>query len=79
MAFILLSTKTSGASGSWLCNSTEPLVTKKEIEKLANGSNFTNSATDFSKASDKKYRTMRLAMSVNGEYTAYHGGTVAGA
>lgn len=71
--------KTSGASGSWLCNSTEPLVTKKEIEKLANGSNFTNSATDFSKASDKKYRTMRLAMSVNGEYTAYHGGTIAGA
>lgn len=71
--------KTSGASGSWLCNSTEPLVTKKEIEKLANGSNFTNSATDFSKASDQKYRTMRLAMSVNGEYTAYHGGTVAGA
>lgn len=71
--------KTSGANGSWLCNSTEPLVTKKEIEKLANGSNFTNSATDFSKASDKKYRTMRLAMSVNGEYTAYHGGTVAGA
>lgn len=71
--------KTNGANGSWLCNSTEPLVTKKEIEKLANGSNFTNSATDFSKASDKKYRTMRLAMSVNGEYTAYHGGTVAGA
>ena len=66
--------KTSGASGSWLCNSTEPLVTKKEIEKLANGSNFTNSATDFSKASDKKYRTMRLAMSVTGEYTAYFGG-----
>mgnify|MGYP003615684849 FL=1 len=71
--------KTSGASGSWLCNSTEPLVTKKEIEKLANGSNFTNSATDFSKASDQKYRTMRLAMSVTGEYTAYHGGTIAGA
>ena len=71
--------KTSGANGSWLCNSTEPLVTKKEIEKLANGSNFTNSATDFSKASDQKYRTMRLAMSVTGEYTAYHGGTIAGA
>ncbi|MGD3274288.1 M12 family metallo-peptidase, partial [Xanthomonas citri pv. citri] len=66
-------------NGSWLCNSTEPLVTKKEIEKLANGSNFTNSATDFSKASDQKYRTMRLAMSVTGEYTAYHGGTIAGA
>lgn len=71
--------KNIGANRSWLCNSTEPLVTKKEIEKLANGSSFANSATDFSKASDKKYRTMRLAMSVNGEYTAYHGGTVAGA
>ena len=54
--------KTSGANGSWLCNSTEPLVTKKEIEKLANSSSFANSATDFSKASDQKYRTMRLAM-----------------
>ena len=71
--------KTSGANGSWLCTSTEPALTKKQIEKLTNGSTFANSATDFSKSSDRKYRTMRLAMSVNGEYTAYHGGTVAGA
>lgn len=31
------------------------------------------------KNSDKKFRTLRLALSVCGEYTQYHGGTVAGA
>ena len=71
--------KTSGENGPWLCNSTETVLTKKQIDKLASGSTFANDKTDFSKASDKKYRTMRLAMTVNGEYTTYHGGTVAGA
>ncbi|MBV6879922.1 GEVED domain-containing protein [Epilithonimonas ginsengisoli] len=71
--------KTSGENGPWLCDSTESLLSKKEIDKLTNGSTFANNSKDFSKASDRKYRTMRLAMSVNGEYTAYHGGTVAGA
>ena len=32
-----------------------------------------------SRPASTKYRTMRLAMSVTGEYTQYHGGTVAGA
>lgn len=71
--------KTTGTNGSWLCESTEPALSKKQIDQLSNGSTFANNATDFSKSSDQKYRTMRLAMSVNGEYTAYHGGTVAGA
>lgn len=71
--------KTSGANGSWLCESTEPTLTKQQIDKLASGSTFANDPKDFSKSSDQKYRTMRLAMSVNGEYTTFHGGTVAGA
>ncbi len=71
--------KTSGANGSWLCESTEPTLTKQQIDKLATGSTFANNPKDFSKSSDQKYRTMRLAMSVNGEYTTFHGGTVAGA
>lgn len=71
--------KTSGANGSWLCESTEPTLTKQQIDKLASGSTFANNPKDFSKSSDQKYRTMRLAMSVNGEYTTFHGGTVAGA
>lgn len=71
--------KTSGPNGFWLCNSTEPPLTKQQIDKLNNGAAFANDPTDFSKSSDKKYRTLRLAMTVNGEYTIYHGGTVAGA
>ena len=71
--------KTSGANGSWLCESTEPAFSKKQIDKLASESTFANDSKDFSKSSDQKYRTMRLAMSVNGEYTTFHGGTVAGA
>lgn len=71
--------KTKGADGSWFCESTEPALSKKQIDKLASQSTFLNDSKDFSKSSDRKYRTMRLAMSVNGEYTAFHGGTVAGA
>ncbi|MCG2792529.1 MAG: M12 family metallo-peptidase [Weeksellaceae bacterium] len=71
--------KTSGPNGSWLCSSTEPELTRKQIDNLNNGSSFANNPTDFLKSSDKKYRTMRLAMTVNGEYTTFHGGTVAGA
>ncbi|WP_196892358.1 thrombospondin type 3 repeat-containing protein [Aureivirga marina] len=41
--------------------------------KVQNNSNF------FNKADDKTLRTFRLAMSVTGEYTNYHGGTKASA
>lgn len=61
------------------CTTTELIKDKKQLEKLYNNSDFSNTVGDFSKSSDKKYRTMRLAMTVNGEYTTYHGGTVAGA
>lgn len=74
--------KTTSANGlPFECTTSEhDLLSKKQIDQLAtSGRTFTNDPTDFSKASDKKYRTMRLAMSVNGEYTIYHGGTVAGA
>ncbi len=56
------------------CSTSESLQSQNELEKLAKESNFSNSATDFSKASDKKYRTYRLAISVTGEYTQYFGG-----
>jgi hypothetical protein len=70
--------KTPGST--FLCGTTETAAQKKQIsELLKKGSSFTNQPGDFSKSSDKKYRTMRLAMSVTGEYTAYFGGTVAGA
>ncbi|MGO4707600.1 reprolysin-like metallopeptidase [Chryseobacterium sp. 2TAF14] len=73
--------KTSNTGGkSFICSTSESPAAKQQIdEMLKAGSSFTNQPTDFSKMSDKKYRTMRLVMSVTGEYTAFHGGTVAGA
>lgn len=60
---------------AFMCNTTEAAVSKEDLEKLMEaGNNFANQPTDFSKSSDRKYRTMRLAMSTTGEYTAYHGG-----
>jgi len=56
------------------CSTNESPISKNQINQLTKGSDFSNSATDFSKASDKKYRTYRLAISVIGEYTQYFGG-----
>ncbi|WP_449389201.1 reprolysin-like metallopeptidase [Chryseobacterium lineare] len=65
---------------SFVCSTEEGLAAQEQIEKLLEkGKSFANQPTDFSKMSDKKYRTMRLVMSVTGEYTTFHGGTVAGA
>ncbi|SHK04585.1 reprolysin-like metallopeptidase [Epilithonimonas mollis] len=56
------------------CNTSESLLSKKQMELLSNSTDFTHVPTDFNKASDKKYRTYRLAISVTGEYTQYFGG-----
>ena len=68
--------KTEKQNGDYAfsCSTSESPINKQEIDKLTKGSNFSNSATDFSKASDKKYRTYKLAISVTGEYTQYFGG-----
>ncbi|MBK1898127.1 GEVED domain-containing protein [Chryseobacterium paridis] len=72
--------KTDKSSEGFLCSMDENLLSKQEINRLyEKGSAFTNQTTNFAKSSDKKYRTMRLVMSVTGEYTQFHGGTVAGA
>lgn len=72
--------KTDKSSEGFLCSMNEDRLTKQEIDKLYKaGKAFNNQTTDFAKSSDKKYRTMRLAMSVTGEYTQYFGGTVANA
>lgn len=64
---------------AFVCSTSEAPLTKAQMDKMyMSGKSFTNNPTDFSKASDKKYRTMRLAMTTNGEYTQYFGG-VAGA
>ncbi|MCJ8153541.1 M12 family metallo-peptidase [Chryseobacterium sp. SSA4.19] len=73
-------TKKAQDTNPFLCGTNETANQKKQIAGLLkNGSSFTNQPGNFSKSSDKKYRTMRLAMSVTAEYTQFHGGTVAGA
>lgn len=68
-------TNKSEADKAFVCSTSEAPLTKAQLDKLyMSGKTFTNNPTDFNKASDKKYRTMRLAMSVNGEYTQYFGG-----
>lgn len=72
-------TKKSGDK-PFICTTEEKSSAVKDLENLSQGAKtFTHNPGDFSKNSDKKYRTMRLALSVTGEYTAYHGGTVPGA
>lgn len=66
--------------GAFVCSTGEGPLAKQQISELySKGKSFQNNSTDFAKTSDKKFRTMRLAMSVTGEYTQFFGGTVAGA
>ncbi|MDR2236729.1 MAG: GEVED domain-containing protein [Chryseobacterium sp.] len=72
--------KTQGGKTGFVCSSEESSSAKKDIESLLeNGKNFSNQFTSFARSSDRRYRTLRLVISVCGEYTQFHGGTVAGA
>lgn len=62
------SSKQGMEADSFICS------TADEIKKESPRSSLTSRD-----ANDQTLRKFRLAMSVNGEYTAYHGGTVAGA
>ncbi|MDR2236731.1 MAG: M12 family metallo-peptidase [Chryseobacterium sp.] len=69
--------KTVNTGGkSFVCTTSENPQEVHNIQEMFNsGQTFRNQPTDFSRSSDKKYRTMRLALSVTGEYTTFHGGT----
>jgi len=56
------------------CSTNESEISKNQINQLTKGADFSNTLIDFSKSSDKKYRTYRLAISTIGEYTQYFGG-----
>jgi hypothetical protein len=71
--------KTKKNENGFVCSTEEGPAAKQQIDQmLKTGHSFTNQPTDFSKSSDKKYRTLRLVMSTTGEYTQFFGG-VAGA
>jgi hypothetical protein len=63
---------------AFTCSTSENPVAVAELNELkVPGQSFNNQFSNFAKSSDKKYRTMRLAMSATGEYTTFHGGTKA--
>lgn len=59
----------------FVCGTDESIFSKNQIDQLFANSQIAHyNATNFAKASDRKYRTLRLAVSVTGEYTQYFGG-----
>lgn len=61
------------------CSTAEGAGNKNQLKTLENSAKaFPYKDNSISKIADQKYRTLRLAVSVTGEYTAYFGG-VAGA
>ncbi len=68
-----------GTSIGFRCSTNEQEQPKEQLRNLLEaGKNYVNSGIVASSSSDKKFRTLRLALSVTGEYTQYFGG-VAGA
>lgn len=68
-------TKKKTSTENFLCSTNEPSASKFQIEKLLKTGKAINSNTSvFSKMSDRKYRTLRLAVSTTAEYTNYFGG-----
>ncbi|MBL3546684.1 reprolysin-like metallopeptidase [Chryseobacterium sp. KMC2] len=55
------------------CKASEPESSKKEMKKLLQSKKGLNGA-GINKSNDQKYRTYRIAVSVNGEYTQLAGG-----
>ncbi|CAA7391832.1 reprolysin-like metallopeptidase [Chryseobacterium fistulae] len=76
-----LHSKTKPTGGkNFICSTKEGNAATQQIDNMfKHGKSFVNQTNDFAKMSDKKYRTMRLAISTTGEYTTFHGGTIAGA
>lgn len=56
------------------CKVTESEQSKKQMKKLLNSKSVLEKAGSQKKSTDQKYRTYRLAVSVNGEYTQLAGG-----
>ncbi len=56
------------------CRTSEPEKVKKEMNKLLKTKNVLKGLGNSNKSNEQKYRTYRIAISVNGEYTQLAGG-----
>ncbi len=74
---VFYKTKEKGDMHGFECDTEHDL---KEIGKLEeNGKKMLSNVGITNRPTNTKYRTFRMAMAVTGEYTQFHGGTVAGA
>ena len=60
----------SDKNGAFACKTTEKMSEKMRLEQMREDAKKTNE----SKSNNKTYQTLRLALSVTGEYTEYFGG-----
>ncbi len=74
--FGVLPKSNKSASGKpFQCSVEESLVSKKQLNQLyATNKNASFNAVNFGASSDRKFRTLRLAISTTAEYTNYFGG-----
>ena len=64
----------------FVCTTEETSSAKNDVEKLLSSKkSLANDYRNMAKVSDRKFRTLRLAISVTGEYSQFFGGTTAGA
>lgn len=72
---VIPKTNNADSDKAFICSTSEKPLSKQQLDRLYMArKSFSNSPLEFSKSSDKKFRTMRLALSVTGEYTNYFGG-----
>lgn len=72
-------TKETETSIGFKCSTNEHEASKEQLKKLLEtGKNYAQNGIVAGSSSDRRFRTLRLALSVTGEYTQYFGG-VAGA
>lgn len=65
----------NAAGSAFVCSTNESEASRRQIEQLFKNNKIAQlNAATFSKSSDKKFRTLRLAISTTGEYTQYFGG-----
>lgn len=68
-------TSKTGSGKPFVCSTNESVLSKQQLNNLFSGNKMAKlGSTNFAATSDRKFRTLRLAISTTAEYTNYFGG-----
>lgn len=68
-------TSKTGSGKPFVCSTNESVLSKQQLNNLFSGNKTAKlESTNFAATSDRKFRTLRLAISTTAEYTNYFGG-----